>query len=192
MTYPSEKGTIHTKGYYRVVLEGIDSAQDSPDSFALELSMRIPISLPHARQMANRLPQVVKDGLTAAQANKLKGVIETIGGKARLEAHVVTPSEPDDTGSDLRTQTQGIVECPSCGWQEAPGATHCSICLRRFRNTGSGTGTLKDRCPEENPLVDRNVHHGDRWSDITAVVRRFRLPILLAVIAVLVIILVSK
>lgn len=83
--------SIHTKRYYLVILEGIDTQRETVESFAIKLSMRTRTTLPRVRQILRNLPYTIKKGLSMAQANRLKNVIEELGGQVRLEPHFVTP-----------------------------------------------------------------------------------------------------
>lgn len=194
MDNSSDKTTAHTGLCHRVILESIDSSHESTDSFALKLSMKTGVTLPLARHVVSQVPCTVKSGLTAAQADTLKNVLESIGGRVRSETHHVTSGETLDVRSDLRsggTGTQATIVCPRCGWEEGRWATHCSLCLRRFRDQWAKPVTLTDRLPEENPLITQNVVPTNPWTRALVFVRRCRLPILLGIIA-LVVILVLK
>lgn len=195
MSRTTEKVTIHTKKFYRVVLEGFDPAFDTVESFAVKLSMRTRVSLPRARQLIRGLPRIVKSNLSSAQANRLKGVLEEIGGKARIETHLVTPGENNDIASDLRSGgdcTDQTIVCPSCGWEEKAGAAFCSICLRKFRTSGSRSTTLAERLPEANPLKAGDEPAFDRFEAIKAFAKKNRLAILVGIIALLLVFIVSK
>ena len=85
--------SIHTKRYYLVILEGIDPKRETVESFAIKLSMRTRTTLPRVRQILRNLPYTIKKGVSMAQANRLKNVIEEIGGQVRLEPHFVTPGD---------------------------------------------------------------------------------------------------
>lgn len=91
----SEKVSIHSKKFYRVVLESIDPQRENVDSFAIKLAMRTRTSLPRVRQVVRNLPKTVKRGLDVRQANRLKTAIEEVGGRARLETYFLTPGETE-------------------------------------------------------------------------------------------------
>ncbi|UCG51261.1 MAG: hypothetical protein JSW58_13855 [Candidatus Latescibacterota bacterium] len=188
--------TIHTKKYYRVVLESVDAKRETPETFAIKLSVRTRTPLPRAKQVVKELPFTLKSNLSAAQANRLKSVIEDIGGKARLESHLVTPGADDvDRPPDLRSGVSEATEtivCPACGWEEKGDAKHCSLCLRRFRDPGRQGTTLRDKLPEANPLEADDVGDDNRWQTFLELCRRYQLPILLGVICLLVLILIIK
>jgi hypothetical protein len=185
-----DKTTARPDTPHCVILEGIDSSHELPDSFALRLSIRTGVALPRAMHVASNLPYTVKSGLTAAQAETLAHVLEGIGGVVRVEAHRADGPETPDMAMDLRsgdTEPQETVVCPRCGWEEGRWATHCSICLRRFRDPWSKSGTLTDRLPDENPLTTEDAVSPGSRSRILAFINRCRLPILLGVIAAIVI-----
>jgi outer membrane biosynthesis protein TonB len=88
-----EKVSIHSKKYYRVVLESIDPQRENAESFAIKLAMRTRTSLPRVRQVIRKLPKTIKKGLDVQRANKLKTVIEETGGIVRVESYFVTPGD---------------------------------------------------------------------------------------------------
>ncbi len=195
MSRTTENITIHTKKFFRVVLEGFDPTVDTAESFSVKLSMRTRVSLPRARQLVAGLPRIVKSGLSAAQANRLKSVLEDIGGKARLETHLVTPGENHDIAADLRSDggdSDETMVCPSCGWEEKVGATFCSICLRKFRAQGSRSGSLADKLPDANPLDAGEEPAIDYVELIKTFVQKHQLVILAGIIGLLLIVLILK
>ena len=95
----AQKVSLHSKKYYRVVLETIDPARANPESFAIKLAMASRTSLPRVRQVVRNLPYAIKKGLTVAQANRLKSLVEKCGGRARLETYFLTPGQDDRPSS---------------------------------------------------------------------------------------------
>jgi hypothetical protein len=198
MSQPIDGITIHTKKYFRVILESIDADLETVESFAVKLSTRARVSLPRAMFVASRLPYTVKSGLGQAQANRLKCVLEEIGGKARVEAHLVTPDDTTDRRQDaLRgvrspTDAKETIECPDCGWEERRGATYCSFCHRKFRNPASRLESLEDRLPDENPLDLAPSENSFDWAALVDYVRQHQLRVLIGVIVVLLLVVLLK
>jgi hypothetical protein len=133
----SARISVHSKRYFRVVLESINPDRESAESFAIKLAMRTRTSLPRVRQVVRRLPCPVKQGVSVAQANALKSVLEGIGGKARIESYLETPgldtpqpqSKPVHLGHDEADEV--VVElrnCAVCGWALEEGSESCSFC----------------------------------------------------------------
>jgi len=75
---------------YRVFLESIDPFRESPDTFALKLSMRVKMPLPRARIVVRSVPCQVSGSMPYAKAERLVRVLEKMGGTTRMEA--VPPS----------------------------------------------------------------------------------------------------
>ena len=159
MADTKQKVSVHAKKYYKVVLEEIDRNRETPETFALKLSVRTRTTLPRAKGLIRHLPRTVRQALSANQANKLKAVLEDIGGRARIESYLVTPGEgrekqkpepeaeaPDSVAED------GTITCPECGQKEEAGAKFCTFCHRRFRDKTTRPNTLADRAPDDNPL----------------------------------------
>jgi hypothetical protein len=157
-----EKLSVSSRKFYRVILESVDSTQETLESFAIKLSMRLRTPFPRVRQVVRNLPHTVKSNLTAAQANRLKAMIEEVGGQVKLETHFATPGEtrlpdPDrnpterDIGDIPPTVKDGKIKCPSCGWESEEDAQYCTICLRRFRDSSRNAG-LGANIPHDNPL----------------------------------------
>jgi hypothetical protein len=188
--------TIHTRRFYRVVLERIDGRRETLDSFAIKLSMATRTPIKRAKQIGMNLPHTIKSNLSAPQANRLKSVVEEIGGIARLEAHLVTPGEKARAApTELKSagpSTSAPFVCPSCGWEEKGGAMHCPMCLRKFRDPRRKRETLKARLPEDNPLEFEDDFKVSPLEILTLYVKNHQLPVLIGIILVLLLIVVFK
>ncbi|MCZ6767364.1 MAG: zinc ribbon domain-containing protein [bacterium] len=199
---------VNTKKYYRVVVEGIDPSQANEDSFAIKLSMKTRSTPQRVRTVIRNLPYTVKSGLSATAANKLKAIIEGIGGIVRIETHFVTPgkeseayrhhqetngeSQSDKPGS-AEPEVEQIFICPECGHLAEEGATFCTVCHRKFRGPGRRAG-LGDRIPEDNPLNEDGAASEPEISGepetsgeltLTEVWRRSKIPIIFVGVGVL-------
>jgi len=195
MAEPAQRITIHTKKFCRVILESIDTEAETPDSFAIKLSSRFHVPIARAKIVARCLPHTVKSGLNAEQANRLKTILEEIGGRTRVEPHFVTPSDSLRTGGPAANRSDGgrtPIECPECGEQQPAGATFCSFCLRKFRDSSSRPGGLEELLPRENPLEIVATNGGIDWLAPMRFVRQRPLPVLAALIVVLVVIVLLK
>jgi len=189
MGKPTDHITIHTKKFYRVVLEGIDTDLETPDSFAVKLASRLHVPLPRAKLVARCLPYIAKSGLNAAQANRLKTVLDEIGGKARVEPHFVTPPDPAEREAKSPRPLGGgaaAFVCPGCGCEQPAGAKFCSLCLRKFRDPSSRLDSLEEKLPEDNPLEFDCPETGTDWAAALRFARRRPVPILVAVIVLLI------
>jgi hypothetical protein len=187
--------TIHTKKFYRVILEGIDTGVETPDSFAVKLSSRLNVPIARAKLVARCLPYTAKSGLNAAQANRLKTVLDEIGGKARVEPHFVTPPEPNDRetrSSRPADRSAATLVCPACGSEQPKDAKFCAFCLRKFRDPQSRIDSLADRLPEENPLEFVPREPGLDWIAALRFVRERPVPLLIGAIVVLLIVVLLK
>jgi hypothetical protein len=162
----AQKITVHTRKFYRVVLEGIDAKVASTESFSIKLSLRMRTPLPRVRQVLRKLPCTIKRGLEADQANRLKAVLESIGGRVHLESYFVTPGqeEPCDGHLQIVPEEPDVVVtqvCPSCGREDEAGAKHCSFCLETEDPKASGNvpddaePTVED-VPEDVPADVEN------------------------------------
>ncbi len=119
-----------------MVLESIDLDRESPEGFAIKLAMRTRTPLPRVRMVVRRLPCAVKQGVSVAQANALKSVLEKIGGRARLESYLETPgvddrppkSAPVYLGQDdVKDDVVELRNCVACGWALDEGSESCSF-----------------------------------------------------------------
>jgi hypothetical protein len=107
---------------YAVYLEGIDRYQETVESFALKLSMRIKMPLPRTKALVRSAPTRIAGHLPMARAKRLLGVLESLGGQARLEmepAERGTP-EPDPAPASSTTKTRG--PAPPKRWSAPAGA----------------------------------------------------------------------
>ena len=195
MGKPADNITIHTKRLYRVILEGIDTDLETPDGFAVKLASRLHVPLPRAKLVARCLPYTAKSGLDAAQANRLKTLLDEIGGKARVEPHFVTPPDPGERETNSpRPSGEGKATfvCPGCGCEHPTGAKFCSFCLRKFRDPLSRLDSLEEKLPKENPLDINDREAGIDWSGAVRSARRRPLPIMVGVIVLLIIFILLK
>jgi hypothetical protein len=151
----------HTRKFYRVILEGIDSKKETPESFALKAALRLRMTAPRARILVRKLPVIVKSNMSSSEANKLKSVLEEMGGRCRLETHFVTPGEygappeiPDmrQEQVEIEIETTGTFACPSCGSEADQSATYCPMCYRKFRDPNRRSKGLGANIPHDNPL----------------------------------------
>jgi hypothetical protein len=149
---------VHTQKFYRVVLEGIDPKMASPESFSIKLALRTRTALPRVRQVLRNLPCAIKRGLDANQANRLKSVLESIGGRARLETYFVTPGREETSEGHLQvlaTEPEVVATrvCPLCGWEDEIGAKHCSFCLEPASGSAGGPSP-EPEMTEEAPVEE--------------------------------------
>lgn len=157
---------------YRVILDAIDREVETPDTFALKLSIRLKSPVTRMRQLVSRAPCVLAQRLPYKKARWLAKVIEELGGTARLEvvvdaAPVVEEEAPLATSTEIakpleRRSASGGIVCPRCGWEEEPDARFCSMCLQHFNKTDridapNFTTRPGFDNPEENPHSDGDV-----------------------------------
>jgi len=130
---------------YRVVLEAINREIETPDTFALKLSIRLKSPVPRMRQLVARTPCTIAQRLPYKKARWLQKVIEDLGGTAHLEVVIETAPVVEEkptavTSKELAKPTErrsasGGIVCPRCGWEEEPDARFCSLCLHHFNKT---------------------------------------------------------
>ena len=168
---PSNMPAADPNADYRVILETIDRSIETPDTFALKLSIRLKSPVVRMRQLVSRAPCTVAQRLPYKKARWLMKVIEELGGTARLEVVVeaapaaeekATPVASKELAKPLerRSSTGGIL-CPRCGWEEEPDARFCSLCLQHFNKTDKiDVPNFASRPgfddPGENPLSDED------------------------------------
>ncbi|UCH83442.1 MAG: hypothetical protein JSW50_13435 [Candidatus Latescibacterota bacterium] len=178
MPRTSENITIHTRKFFRVTLRDIDRACETPESFAIKLSLVTKTPITRAKQIVATLPHLIKHDLSAAQANRLKSLIEDIGGVVAVEPHYVTPGqETTAVQRDFRTDSSQLSApsvCPSCEVETKEGAEYCEICLRKFRRAGQDRITLQERLPDVNPLATEVIPENDRSDTVASAIWRHR------------------
>jgi len=151
--------TVHSKKLFRVILEAIDRTQETPDTFAIKLSMRLRTPLPRCRQVTRNLPSTIKQNVSVEKANKFKAILEEIGGRVRVESHFVTPGAEKPTKKPQEESEQPeldiLVEfnCPSCGARQPEDAESCSVCDEPLiQGSPSEVGGKE---PENAPIPDQ-------------------------------------
>ncbi len=170
--------SVHSKRFFRVVLESIDVDRESPESFALKLSLRTRTALPRVRQVVRRLPSAVKQGLSVDQANKLKVILEQLGGRVRLESYLETPGVDDPTpraptvhlGHDAEEVVVELRNCATCGRSLDEGSESCSFCHERMSPERVGE---KADVPEDVP----GESHAPAQSEETVLEEHPRAPL---------------
>jgi len=149
---------------YAVYLEGIDRYQETAESFALKLSMRIKMPLPRAKGLVRGAPTRIAGHLPMKKAKKLLAVLKGLGGEARLEMEAAAaprrepdpeptpdpqrkPHRPGALPQDRERGPAGELDyqpegrpgeyqiCAKCGWEEAWDARFCSVCRHPFDRT---------------------------------------------------------
>jgi hypothetical protein len=187
--------TVHSEKLYRVVLEKIDRTQETADTFAIKLSMRTRTPLPRCRLVIRRLPSVIKQNVSVAKANKLKAILEEIGGRARVESHFVTQGAADPTiehqEQPEHPELDTLVEfnCPSCGSREQEDAEFCSSCREPMiqgkpKEVGrKENGPVPDKTgdPVEEPVIEP----ASPGFDLTKILRENKLLIAAGILMVL-------
>jgi hypothetical protein len=182
MAKQAQELSIHTKKYYRVILLSIDPEKESPDSFAIKMSIRLRVPMPKVKHLLKYMPCDLKSGLTIQQANKLYHVLQELGGVAEVEQYFLTPGSVAqrskkkydvntvDTKSAQSAQSAQSVKpvkpvkpgkqkviCHICGWEEPVDAEFCSICLVKFKEkVEMAKATPASEEPADNPHV-KNV-----------------------------------
>lgn len=172
------KHTTLSRGtkYYRVILNGIDPLKETPDTFALKLSMQTRAPITRINSIVRSLPATIKSGLDMSQARKFSSVVEELGGKTKIESYFVHPGESlhgrgghrgsgpirtaegsnaADAPYDLQGGGSGNKVCISCGWENSEEASYCEFCHGKFRaEQPPDPVELKAQLPEENPLAE--------------------------------------
>jgi hypothetical protein len=137
--------------YYRVILSGIDPRKETPDTFALKLSIQTRTPISRINSIVRNLPAPIKSGLDVTQARKFSAVMEELGGKTTIESYYLRPGEShisrsgqherghlhaewvDDETAPAADKANSLIKlCISCGWENSEDASHCEFCHRKF------------------------------------------------------------
>ena len=132
----SQDVTTHRKKYYKVTLDGVDERVSNLDSLAVKMSLSMRATLPRARNVLRRLPAVIKRDLDVNQANKLKNILEQLGGKVTISSYTVTIGADDARVPERRPapEPEGGPEvtlrivCAACGAEVEEGTAKCPAC----------------------------------------------------------------
>ncbi len=172
-TPPKHKPRADDK-YYRVILEEIDPQKETPESFAIKLSMKVRTPITRINHIIRNIPYPIKSGLTIHQASKFADILEELGGKVSLASYDLRHGEADpvigpkwkrtgleaadrspttDSQSDILDAENGIV-CEKCGWNNEQDAEYCVFCFAKFQKERLTLSELRDKQPAENPLED--------------------------------------
>lgn len=79
---------------YRVILESIDRDKETPETFALKLSMSIRSPLPRVNSIVKNMPAAVGERMSYKQAKHLAGLLQELGGRSRIDAHAASSDSP--------------------------------------------------------------------------------------------------
>ncbi len=152
--------------------------------------------LARAQLVARCLPYIARSGLNTEQANRLKTLLEEIGGKTRVEPYFVTPQDPvaadgPARGACRRRQDAGPLSGVRRGAAERSGVLLLSVC-ENSADPSSRPATLEEMLPNENPLETGGAEKGIDWLAAVRFVRRRPIAVLVGVIVVLVAIVLIK
>lgn len=190
-----EDASIYKKKYYKVTLLSIDPRKETPESFAIKMSIRLRTPMPRVKQLLKRMPCTLKSGMSVSQANKLFAVMEELGARVKVEDYYLAPGEAGERAAAVDTLaskgtkigTASSFICPSCGWENEAGSHHCPLCLLIFRREHKAPSAQKqpERQPEDAPPAvdaepsrDGLVIINTRWLVLAGVL----LAVLLAVL----------
>jgi hypothetical protein len=110
---------------YRVVLESINGDVETPESFAIKLSILLKIPVTKIKYMLRELPAPIWTGGAQTKARHLLALIEEAGGNAKIVEGEAQPEGSFETGGKGGRKPV----CASCGFPLKKGNKFCGFCM---------------------------------------------------------------
>ncbi len=131
-------------GLYKVVFLGLKVAGPDEETRLLEgLQKKFKLTPERAESLLQRVPIVVKKGISREEMERYVRVFEEIGGRVRVEeepemefAEVSPPFEPPPRPKvESKPHMGSTVTCPQCGFQqpETDECVKCGIVISKFK-----------------------------------------------------------
>lgn len=131
-------------GLYKVVFLGLKVAGPEEEARLLQgLQKRFNLTPEKAESLLQRVPIVVKKGITKEEMEKYVRVFEEIGGRVRVEEEPALeltgfstePGPPPKPRPEPKPYTGPMVTCPQCGFAqpETSECIKCGIVISKFR-----------------------------------------------------------
>lgn len=132
---------------FRVVIEGVRSEYETPESFAIKFGIATSQPVTKVKHMVRSFPVVIWEGENRATAAGILSLIEEAGGRGRIDEVGPAPrpaprgaSAPESSpraqqpgGAAGRLQAPGTPGCcPKCGFPAREGDEYCSFCMSPF------------------------------------------------------------
>lgn len=111
---------------YSVVLDSINSAMETPESFALKFSVLMRIPVTKVKYMVSRMPNTIWTGKKRSKANMLLELIGEAGGVARIVEKLERPGRIDEAGKE-QSPSEGL--CRKCGFPLKKDEKYCDFCM---------------------------------------------------------------
>lgn len=110
---------------YRVILEGIETEIETPESFAIKFSLACKVPVTKINHIMRKLPATLWVGQGKSRAQRLLSLIVEAGGIGRIveEKPAVEEVAPEEKGKKDETV------CLSCGFPLKEEDKFCEFCL---------------------------------------------------------------
>jgi serine/threonine-protein kinase len=115
---PASGGTDAETGVtYRVILESLDTARETSETFAAKLAEKLQVPVAAVEPFVDRMPSAFPGAHPHRKALYVAKMLEDLGAVTRIEA---CRAEPARTA------------CPQCGARTDPNEEYCPSCRHRF------------------------------------------------------------
>jgi len=131
-------------GHYKVVFLGLKVAGLEEETRLLQgLQKRFNLTPERAESLLQRVPIVVKKGISKEEMERYVKVFEEIGGKVRIEEEpspaldgiFKEPEPPPKPKPEVKPYAGPMITCPQCGFEqpESDDCVKCGIIISKFR-----------------------------------------------------------
>lgn len=123
-------------GLYKVIFLGLAVAGPEEEARLIEgLQRKFNLSPERAEGLLQKVPIVVKKGVSKEEMEKYVKAFEEIGGRMRVEEEPITeapkisprPEPPPKPAPEMRHYTGPTITCPQCGFEQ-PESDDCAKC----------------------------------------------------------------
>lgn len=136
------------KETYRVVLDGVKSEIETPDSFSIKFSLSTHVPVTKIKHLMQTLPAVVWKGQNKKRSSRLLSLIEEAGGRGRI----VLEEAPEETEEGDQQESGGENDqdqCQTCGFRIKEGETFCSFCMTQVEKPKADSKKKKEAAEEK-------------------------------------------
>ena len=113
---------------YSVILEGVKSEMETPESFAIKFGLISSTSVTKIRYIIDKAPYTVWSGSSMTKAKGLLSLIVEAGGRGRISENAPEAGRKNSKTSVASDKEPGTT-CSKCGFPMKKGESFCEFCL---------------------------------------------------------------
>ena len=163
-------------GLYKVIFLGLTVAGQEEEARLIEgLQKKFNLSPERAESLLQRVPIVVKKGISKEEMEKYVRAFEEIGGRIRVEEEPATEApgispKPEPTpkpAPEMKPYTGPTITCPQCGFEqpESDECIKCGIIISKYMQYQEMARSFDGKV-QRNFIRRKASHFVGRWRRI--------------------------